>query len=67
MGDDCILAGYVNNDLKIVNRSYSKEFYGVAIRKSEKSKELLKAVDASISSILDDRKLNLITKKWILY
>ena len=67
LGDDCILAGYVNKDLKIVNRSYSKEFYGVAIRKSEKSKELLKAVDASISCILDDRKLNLITKKWILY
>ena len=67
LGDDCILGGYKNKELKIVNRSYSREFYAVAIRKSEKSKELLTAVNSAIVGILDDKKLNLITKKWILY
>ena len=67
LGDDCILGGYVNNDLKIVNHSYSREFYAVAIRKSGKSKELLNSVNSAIVAILDDKKLNLITKKWILY
>ena len=53
--------------IKIINRSYSREFYAVALRKSEKSKELLNSVNASIAQILDEKKLNLITKKWILY
>ena len=60
LGDDCILAGFLNDNLRIINHSYSREFYAVAIRKTAKSKELL-------SMIMDDRDLNLITKKWILY
>ncbi|MBQ4646277.1 MAG: transporter substrate-binding domain-containing protein [Candidatus Gastranaerophilales bacterium] len=67
LGDDCILAGLLNKNLKIVNRSYSREYYAVAIRKSQKSKELLNSVNSAISAIMDEKKLNLITKKWILY
>lgn len=67
LGDDCILAGFKNKNLKIVNRAYSREFYGVALRKTEKSKELLNSVNSAISAILDEKELNLITKKWILY
>lgn len=67
LGDDCILAGFVDDNTKIINRSYSREFYAVAIRKSEKSKELLNSVNAAIAAILDEKQLNLITKKWILH
>lgn len=67
LGDDCLLAGYINDDLKIVNRAYSREYYAVATRKSSESKELLNAVNTAIVSVLDDKKLNLITKKWIVY
>ena len=67
LGDDCILARFVNQDLRIVNRSYSREFYAVALRKSPLSKELLNNVNSAITLILDEKKLNLITKKWIKY
>lgn len=67
LGDDCILAGYLTKDLKIINHSYSKEYYAVAVRKSEKSKELLNALNAAVASILDEKRLNFITKKWIMY
>ncbi len=67
LGDDCILAGFLNDKLKIVNNIYSREFYGVALRKSEKSKELLKHVNSAITMILDERKINLIAKKWLVY
>ncbi|MBQ7287604.1 MAG: transporter substrate-binding domain-containing protein [Candidatus Gastranaerophilales bacterium] len=67
LGDDCILAGYKNKNLKILNHAYSNEFYAVAIRKTRKSQELLNAVNSAIAQTLDERKLNLITKKWIAY
>lgn len=67
LGDDCILAGFLNNDLKILNHSYSREYYAVALRKTDKSKELLNALNAAVASILDERELNFITKKWIAY
>ena len=49
LGDDCILAGFKNNDLRIINKAYSREYYAVAVRKSEKSKELLNAINAAIA------------------
>ncbi|MBQ8635264.1 transporter substrate-binding domain-containing protein [bacterium] len=67
LGDDCILAGFRTKNLKIVNKTYSREFYAVALRKGAKSKELLNRVNSAITAILDERKINLITKKWILY
>ena len=67
LGDDCILSGFKNNDYKIINRPYSKEFYAVAVRKSDKSKELLHLVNTAITQALDDKKLNYITKKWLAY
>lgn len=67
LGDDCILAGFINKNYKIINRPYSKEFYAVAVRKSDKSKELLHTVNTAIAEVLDDKKLNYITKKWLTY
>lgn len=67
LGDDCILAGFVDDRTKIINRAYSHEFYAVAIRKTQNSKELLNSINSAIASILDEKQLNLITKKWILY
>jgi len=67
LGDDCILSGFLNDKLKLVNHAYSREFYAVAIRKTPKSKELLNSVNMALSAILDEKKLNLITKKWVLY
>lgn len=67
LGDDCILTGFDNSKLKLVNKTYSREFYAVAVRKSENSKELLNVINATIAMILDNKKLNFITKKWILY
>ncbi|MBR3604760.1 MAG: transporter substrate-binding domain-containing protein [Candidatus Gastranaerophilales bacterium] len=67
LGDDCILAGFKDENLKILNKAYSREYYAVAIRKSEESKELLNKVNAAIIAVLDNKKINHITKKWILY
>ena len=59
IGDDCILRGYLTDKLKIINKIYSKEYYAVAVRKSEKSKELLNEINTSISSMLDEKKIKL--------
>lgn len=67
LGDDCILAGYTNDKLVLTSSIYSREFYGVALRKSEKSKELLNLVNSAITTILDEKKINLIAKKWLVY
>ena len=39
LGDDAILKGLNKGDYKIIPHSYSKEFYGVGVRKTENSKE----------------------------
>ena len=67
LGDDCILKGFDDRHLKLINKAYSREFYAVALRKSQDSKELLNLVNSTIASILDNKKLNFISKKWILY
>ena len=59
IGDDCILKGYMTPELKIINKVYSREYYAVAARKSDKSKELLDEINATISSMLDDKKIKL--------
>jgi len=66
LGDDCILSTYEDDNYKIINKAYSREFYAVAIRKNDKSKELLNDVNTAINVILDEKRLNLITKKWFL-
>ena len=57
IGDDCILKGYLTDKVKIVNKSYSHDFYAVALRKSEKSKELIDIVNSAISTYLDEKKI----------
>jgi len=65
LGDDCILNGLnKNNEFKIINRSYSREYYAVAIRKTPDSKELLNLINATIASVLDSKKMNVIKSKY---
>ena len=71
LGDDCILKGIINlndkekNGYKIIGRSYSNEYYAVALRKTPESKELLEAVNAAIVEILDS-KINIIKSHYKL-
>ena len=63
LGDDCILSGLKNlhnENFRIVNRSYSSEYYAVAIRKSINSKDLLNAVNTALVEILDNKEINTI-------
>lgn len=66
LGDDCVLAGF-NKDgkFKLINRAYSKEYYAVAVRKSEKSDELLNEINATISSFLDSKSMSILKKEFI--
>lgn len=65
LGDDCVLEGFNDGRFKVINRAYSREYYAVALRKSEKSKELLAEVNAAIVSFLDDKKMNILKKEFI--
>ena len=63
LGDDCILDGYnQSGEFKIINRAYSKEFYGVAVRKTQNSMKLLDCVNSTIARLLDEKTI-LLTKK----
>ncbi len=67
LGDDIILSGLnKEKNFKIINKPYSREFYAVALRKSDKSKELLNVVNASIAELLDTKQINLIKNRWII-
>lgn len=66
LGDDAILNGLNNGEYKIINRSYSREFYAVAVRKSADSKELLNKINSVIATILDEKKINFVNKVTIL-
>ncbi len=66
LGDDCILSSYNGGEFKILNRAYSREYYAVAIRKSDNSKELLNLINAAITVLLDEKHLNLIKARYII-
>ncbi len=66
LGDESVLKGYNDGRFRIVNRAYSKEYYAVALRKSDKSKELLNIVNASITSFLDEKKMNILKREYNL-
>ena len=66
LGDDCILMGLNDGNFRIINRAYSREYYAVAIRKTDKSKELLNAVNSAITYIMDEKQINLIKNRWII-
>ncbi len=65
LGDDCILSGINDNKFKILSRAYSNEYYAVALRKSEDSKELLNKVNSAIVQVLDEKKINLYKKRFM--
>lgn len=60
LGDDCILKGIKAYNFKIINRAYSKEYYAVAVKKSDNSKELLNLINSTIVQLLDKKEINLI-------
>lgn len=67
-GDDSILKGLnYDNKYKIVNHAYSRELYAVAVRKSEDTKELLQVINSVISTLLDEKDINLIKKQFISF
>lgn len=63
-GDDCLLSGLNDGSFRILNRAYSMELYGVAVRKSEDSKELLNIVNATVNEMLDKKKLRALKNKY---
>lgn len=65
LGDDCILAGYNRGDFKIINRSYTNEYYAVAVRKTEKSGALLEQINSTIAILLDEKRINYLKKQFI--
>lgn len=66
--DDAILRRFTMQDsgVIILPRRYSKEFYGVAFRKTEESLSLLKIVDTVISDMDKQGKLEELINKWDL-
>ncbi len=62
IGDDCILEGLNDGRYKIINRAFSKEYYAVAVRKTDLSKELLEEINSIIAFVLDEKKLILVKK-----
>lgn len=68
VADDAILRNYslLDSGVKILPRKYSKDFYGVAFRKTEESGTLLKVVNNVISDMDKQGKLNQLRDKWDL-
>ena len=59
LGDEAILTGFLNPNYKIINRAYSREYYAVATRKQDNSKELLNKINIVVARYTDKNKLNL--------
>ena len=63
-GDDCILEGINSSKkFKLINRAYSNEYYAVALRKSENSKELMEVVNSTITMLSDEKKLTFVKRR----
>jgi len=66
LGDDCVLEGFnKTGKFKLINRAYSKEYYAVAVRKSDDSTDLLNEINATISSFLDSKSMNVLKKEFM--
>lgn len=68
VADDAILRNYslLDSGVKILPRKYSKDFYGIAFRKTDESKALLNVVNNVISDMDKQGKLNQLRQKWDL-
>ncbi len=58
LGDEIILKDFLNDDYRIINRAYSREYYAVATRKQEESKELLNKINIVVAHVLDEKKID---------
>lgn len=68
LSDDTILRSYAlsNPSVKILPKRYSKELYGIAVRKDSSSEDLLKLVNDDITNMLNDGTLINLKRKWKL-
>lgn len=68
VADDAILRNYSLSDsgVKIIPKRYSKDFYGIAFRKTDESKKLLELVNTVIQDMDRQGKLNQLREKWDL-
>ncbi len=67
--DDALLQGLVveNQDYIILPNRLTKEPYGIAFKKSRKTKTLRQKVDQIIKELSEDGTLNTIADKWIKF
>ena len=62
IGDDAILSTFLTDDYKFLKHGYTKEFYSVAVRKNDNSLKLLEYINKAITTFLDEKNINLLTK-----
>ena len=67
LADDSILYGFVmdNRGYKILPARYTKEYYSIALRKGDESKELKEELNKLIDFMQQSGRLNRIKEKWI--
>jgi len=68
LSDDTILRGYSMSDptVKLLPKRYSKEFYGIGVRKDQASKGLLNLINSDINNMINDGTLIQLKRKWKL-
>jgi len=68
LSDDTILRGYSMSDstVKLLPKRYSKEFYGIGVRKDQASKGLLNLINLDINNMINDGTLIQLKRKWQL-
>ncbi len=65
--DDSILLGMAMNDssVKILPSRYSKEPYGIAVKKSQDSQRLITEIDNAIEYMIQSGELEHLKKRWV--
>jgi len=68
LSDDTILRGYAMSDssVKLLPKRYSKELYGIAVRRESVSNGLLKLINTDITNMVNDGTLLNLKRKWNL-
>ena len=64
--DDAILRDFSLSDssVRILPKRYSKDFYGIAFRKTDESNNMIKVINTIISDLDKQGKLNALREKW---
>lgn len=66
--DDTILRNYAITDptVKLLPKRYTKDFYAIALRKTDDSESLLKLINVNITNMMSDGSLLKLKRKWQL-